>query len=561
MKLVKKSFFARRGDASFAPGMEVKPPQQSDMLDQLDVEFYTRHYTDLAHMSPAEAKAHYSLHGIPEGRLPNAKALVDALENERRKLPEDFDPAEYLAANPDLSLHLDIKARPWMAAIHYLKHGRWEGRKYTHRDEPFVYTSEVLHRMTANIYNMPEVVVDSRRTATVNVLVPAFDIGSMSAGFFGVFHVALFLKQCGYTVRLVMYDEFHFDKAVISEKLRNYPGLETLLEDLEVEHIGGREAPLRVSPRDSCVATVWYSAYLARKIMAALGGGKFVYLIQDYEPAFYPGGSLFAFAQATYSFDHGALFSTKALQDHFLRYRIGIFSREGMENSTYFNNACNCLLKPEKDFIEGRAGKAKSLVFYSRPQVHRNMFELGALALQMAYSEGVFAGDEWKFFGVGLGQPAIELGPGVNMKQLERMNLRDYRETVSTFDVGLSLMASFHPSLVPFDLAGSGVKVVTNSFGIKDQAYFDSLAHGIIVSEPEVHALVVALRKAVAESADLNTRYRDAKNMKFPQSWADSFSENHVEFFRKIFEKTPADGVTSVPVRRGDFADSSRNGG
>ena len=335
-----------------------------------------------------------------------------------------------------------------------------------------------------------------------------------------------------------MYDDFDFDEANSREKLNNYPGLENLFDDLEVEYIGDRKRRLRISPHDNCLATIWYSAYLARKIMSALGGGKFLYLIQDYETGFYPSSTHSALAETTYSFDYCALFSTQALNDFFLKNKIGVFGRQGTEH-VYFNNACSSVLQPQEEFMATRQnGQTRRLAFYSRPPIHRNMFEMGALALCSAYQKGVFAPQKWEFIGIGLGEAIIRLAPDVELKQMERMHLREYQNVISTFDVGLCLMASSHPSLLPFDLAGSGAVVVTNSFGVKDQAYFDTVAQGIIVSTPDVTTLVQALRTAVAASADLTGRYARAQAMKYPRSWDETFRDEHVQLIHKVFGGT-----------------------
>ncbi len=99
-------------------------------------------------------------------------------------------------------------------------------------------------------------------------------------------------------------------------------------------------------------------------------------------------------------------------------------------------------------------------------------------------------------------------------------------------------MASPHPSLLPFDLAGSGAVVVTNSFGVKDQAYFDEITQGVIVSEPDVFALVEALRVAVDRVEDLDQRYADAQAMKFPRTWEETFNSAHAEHIRNVFSNT-----------------------
>ncbi|HWB57861.1 MAG TPA: hypothetical protein VG733_00135 [Chthoniobacteraceae bacterium] len=528
----------RRHRRRAAPGLTPEEAKRIAHRDALDVGFYRKYYSDLAHMTEEEALRHYALHGRGEERYPNLGKCIEFHENEIRKLPEDFNPEEYLAANPELAPTIDIARRYWEPAMHYLKYGRWEGRPYKHGTARFTYDAAILHRMTDYVYDMPDVVPDPGRRPTVNVLVPPFHFSTMSAGFFGVFHVALFIKQCGLRVRLVMYAPFVFDKALFREKIQHYPGMEKLFDDLEVDYIGDRDHPLRISPRDNCVATVCHSAYFAKKIMEARGGGKFLYVIQDHESSFYANGALSAIADKPYAFNYAALFSSESLRNHFLTRGVGSFG-QGHVDHLHMNNACCANLKPWEEFLAAHGGdKPRKFFFYARPQVSRNMFEIGALALCMAYREGVFAGGEWEFIGAGIGEPEIELGPGVSLKQMKRMNLREYREVVSTFDLGLCLMASPHPSITPFDLHGSGATVVTNSHGVKDQAYFDSVAPGIIVAEPDVPSVVAALRKAVAASADLAARHRNAGMMNYPRDWKDTFGDEHVHFVRRIFSET-----------------------
>ena len=46
-----------------------------------------------------------------------------------------------------------------------------------------IYDAHELHLLVNRIYDLPDVKVDPNRRRTINVLVPAFDFKSMSAGF------------------------------------------------------------------------------------------------------------------------------------------------------------------------------------------------------------------------------------------------------------------------------------------------------------------------------------------------------------------------------------------
>jgi hypothetical protein len=396
------------------------------------------------------------------------------------------------------------------------------------------YNSHWLHLRLNRVYDLPSVVVDERRMPTINVLVPAFNFSSMSAGFFGVFQVARFLRCTGKNIRLVLFDNFPWDLEHFRKRLKGYPELESLCDEVEIEYIGERTYPLLVSKSDNCVATVWYSAYLAKKIMDAVDGRKFIYLIQDYETNFHPGGTHFALADETYKFDYTALFSTESLQNYFLENDIGGIASRALPY-TYFNNACASNLLPWEEFLEAHKKKRKKrIVFYSRPIVDRNMFELSALALAEAYKRGIFDPNEWECIGMGLGEGRVELLPNVATESLPRMNLKEYKTAVSTFDICLSLMASPHPSLIPMDLAGSGSIVVTNTFYTKTVEYFGSICSNIIAANPDLESLVTALENAKQYVDSFQVRYEAAGAMNYPRNWQETFSERHEDWARSV---------------------------
>jgi hypothetical protein len=393
-----------------------------------------------------------------------------------------------------------------------------------------------LHYIINNIYNMPEVKIDESRRVTVNVLVPAFNFESMSAGFFGVFQTALFIKRIGYHVRLVLFDDFNFNYSKAKTALRSYPGLEMLFDELEVSYIGNR-VPLKVNPLDTSVATVWYSAYLAEKIQNVCNRDRaFLYLIQDYETRFYSGSSLSMLAEQTYKMHYAALFSTSPLRDYFLAHDIGGINKNKRQ-SIFFNNACSSNLPSLwhfKDMINQQ--RKKKLVFYSRPVVNRNMYELGALVLIRAVTTGILPENEWDFYGMGLGDAKLELSKGIFLEQLPRMSLEEYIKSVSGYDLCLSLMASPHPSLVPFDFAGSGCLVVTNNCDNKDQNYFNGISQNIIACEPDLYALLDGIKSAVGRIPDVEARYEAAKNMNYPTTWDRAWTDAHIKFINSILE-------------------------
>lgn len=394
-------------------------------------------------------------------------------------------------------------------------------------ERPQVYDEHLLNLMVNRAYDLPEVIVDPNAPKRINVLVPAFTINTISAGFFGVFNVALFIKQQGFAVRLVLFDNFYYVEEEFRNALKKFPSMENLFDELEIEYIGSRATPLVVSPQDNCVATVWYSAYFADKIASATGSKPFIYLIQDFEAAFYPFNSSYCISRNSYDFKYHTLASSAALLEFLKKNKIISDSPEFKTIS--FDNAYSSSIYEEEEFKVKKLSRKKRFVFYSRPAVNRNMFEMAALALIDAYKKGAFSADDWEFYGMGIGNTTVQLAEGIEVKQLPRMPLDEYEAITKTFDLCLTLMSSPHPSLIPMDLAASGAIVVTNTFETKTPEYLINISSNIIPAHPGLHELSAALMVGVQKTNDVASRYSGSK-LNWPKSWDETWSDEHRKF-------------------------------
>lgn len=403
----------------------------------------------------------------------------------------------------------------------------------TQNEVSIITKSDLLLRVN-RVFDLPDIVLDSNRKKTINVLVPAFEFSSISAGFFGVFQTALLFKRNGHNVRLVLFDNFYFDYEQARKKLLGYPGLETLFDEVEVAYIGERLNPLHVSENDTSLATVWYSAYFAEKIQKTCNNAPFFYLIQDYETHFYSGSTNAMLAEQTYKMNFNAMFSTKMIQEYFLQNNVGEI-RDRNLNYIFYNNCCSRALPTEVAFVNQNTNKSRrKLIFYSRPVVDRNMFDLGALLIITAIERKLINVNDWDFYGIGLGNAPLKLSEDRFLCQLPRMNLKDYMESISGYDLGISLMASAHPSLVPFDLAGSGCVVLTNNCYNKNQKYFDEISSNIISADPNLEDLLQGFVKALSKVDDLSSRYNAANDMNFPTTWEETWTENHCNWINNL---------------------------
>jgi hypothetical protein len=379
----------------------------------------------------------------------------------------------------------------------------------------------------SNIFSPLNLSISTDTAKAIHVLVPAFDPKTISAGFFGVFSTAKLLAriQTEYQVKLLFTDTFEFYPSLFEYTLSKTTGMEDLLDIVSYQFLQGSDQEKAVfNPGDRFVATVWYTAKIAQNIRKALGNDlDFLYLIQDYEAGFYPRNSHYTLAASTYNAKYFALVSSETL-----------FNQLKSENlidpakSVFFNNACAAKSVSRESFYAAHAAKTrKRLLFYGRPEVDRNMFELTILTLMLAYKDGVID-NSWDVYSIGLGsQTIIELNNFTDshafVNSVPRMTLQEYEDFILSTDVCLTLMASPHPSLLPFDFSGIGSLVVTNSFQTKNQSYFDNVSDLIICKEPDPIELVQGLKEAVARSSNLEWRY-DHSHIRYPRQWDDTWT-------------------------------------
>jgi hypothetical protein len=235
-----------------------------------------------------------------------------------------------------------------------------------------------------------------------------------------------------------------------------------------------------------------------------------------------------AIADQTYSFPHFAVFSSEFLREFFRRRALGVFAagqEAGERESISFQNAITPVPPPGLADLEGRP--TRRLLFYARPEVHavRNMFELGILALAAASAEGTL-GPEWELNGIGTvdNVEPMRLAGGAVLRMLPRSPQGRYADVLRAHDVGLALMYTPHPSLVPIEMASAGMLTVTNSFENKTAEAMSELSENLIVGEPTVDGIVASLREAVAAVPDAERRVRGAA-VNWSQDWDTSFDD------------------------------------
>ena len=125
------------------------------------------------------------------------------------------------------------------------------------------------------------------------------------------------------------------------------------------------DAAFGFAPCDVLVATGWPSAYTVRS--AAVAAHR-AYLVQDYEPWFYPSGSQSALATATYRFGFHGLTAGR-----WLAQKLG--DEFGMPCDPFEFGA------DERYGLADEPARRDGVVFYARPNTPRRAFELGVMVL------------------------------------------------------------------------------------------------------------------------------------------------------------------------------------
>jgi glycosyltransferase involved in cell wall biosynthesis len=380
-----------------------------------------------------------------------------------------------------------------------------------------------LHAVAAKIAPLRLTVSDDA-PHRVNLLIPTIDLQHLFGGYIAKLNLAKRLAARGLRVRIVTVDPTERLPPAWTRELESYSGLDGLFDAVEVAF--GRESPdLEVSRSDAFVATTWWTAHIAHAALRDTDRDRFLYLIQEYEPFTFPMGSYAALADASYRLPHAALFSTELLRDYFRAHRLGVFA-DGEGDHAAFRNAVTAIAPPTPG--ELRARTARRLLFYARPEAHaaRNMFELGALALGRAFERGAFD-HGWSLHGIGTVDAArrLDLGGGATLELLPRARQDDYAALLREHDVGLALMYTPHPSLVPIEMASAGMLTVTNTFENKTADALAQISPNLIAAEPSIDAVADALCSTTAAAGDVDRRLRGSR-VDWSRDWDVSFGDD-----------------------------------
>jgi O-antigen biosynthesis protein len=243
---------------------------------------------------------------------------------------------------------------------------------------------------------------------------------------------------------------------------------------------------ITVRRKDIFIATAWWTAIAAQKLIDhkkrfyegndLQSSEKFIYLIQDYEPGFYPWSSRYSLAESSYHLASVlSVFNTGILKDFFL------LKGYDTSNSFVFEPILNSSLRSTLP-MSGSI-REKIIIVYGRPSVNRNAFEILVMSLRNAVRNCDLS--EWKFYSAGEGHHDIDLGKELKLISLGKLSLEDYSKLLKKSYAGISLMISPHPSYPPIEMAAFGLKVITNTYSNKNLDGVSPFIKSVAVPSPE----------------------------------------------------------------------------
>ena len=509
-----------------ADGDEMGDVFATTVRSEFDPDWYADRYHTVAESigrgDAASPLWHYVTEGAARGLSPNSW----------------FDESWYMRSTPDVAYAKAAGAVP-CGFFHYLRHGESEGRAPNETERSALELTYVGITRPVGVERLPELdrklrpfpytVVQGDGAPRINVLFPTLDKGLLFGGYIAALNLVRRLQERGWAVRLLITDDARCNADRIRKQFGGDP-LEAVLADADIVNLARRAQVLDLHTGDRFLAYSMWAGYHA-DLLAKAVGRRFVFLIQEHEPAFHQHDCWHALGSSIYRKPHFAMFNSELLRRYFADHRIGVYADGddmGRASSVVFEHALATDRTPsEDDLVRGRG--PRRLLFYARPEAHaaRNLFEIGVAGIRRAVAEGVFEDDEWEFVGIGsLGDgTSVKLGRGHTLALQPRLGLGDYTAALCGYEVGLSLQYVPHPGVVHFEMAASGVMTVTNTFDNRDERVLVAISPNLVPVDPTPEGVAAGLAEAVRRAKDVAACVEGA-DRPWVRSWGDAFNED-----------------------------------
>jgi len=282
---------------------------------------------------------------------------------------------------------------------------------------------------------------DPNPPSTINWFIPGVD-SPFYGGINTVFRIADHLSRLHGVHNRFVFSERAPSGLIRAGAAAGFPHL------VESEAVAADSAFLidTVPPADIAIATLWTTAY---DVARYAGARRKFYLIQDFEPRFYPAGTVYALAEESYRLGLYGLCNTQHLAD--------LYSDVYGGKAFAFTPAVDSSVFHAHRRREANPDEPVTIFVYARPGHWRNCWELAHPALVEVKRR---LGDRVRVVAAGSWAIPEDSGPFPCVHQLGLLDYRATGELYRECDIGLALTVSEHPSYLPLELLACGVPVV-----------------------------------------------------------------------------------------------------
>lgn len=261
-------------------------------------------------------------------------------------------------------------------------------------------------------------------------ILPNIIIGG--GGHRNILRAAYHLEQFGYDVRLYVSDT-SLSPAALRQQVRRH-----------FYEFTGPVLPFHghVDGEDVLIATHWSTVELAESVAAQVG--HILYFVQDFEPAFYPMGAEYIFAENTYRKGLYAICSgpwcARLLKEEYAC--EADFFRFPVDRDVY---------RP----LDDETPKCNRILFFAKPEMPRRCYAVGVAALRIVHR--LRPDVEIMFFGSQAAEAAPLDFPVTHASVLPGID--DLARLYAGARLGV-VFSTTNPSLVPYEMMACGLPVV-----------------------------------------------------------------------------------------------------
>lgn len=389
--------------------------------------------------------------------------------------------------DPYYNINLDINSvRPregepvdWTKVKNHLRANRFTAGMYENLKKKLIEPSAAAQSAVAEVQEIRARKVSLQDNALrINIIVPSVDIKHVFGGISTA--LAFFEKlTSGFEClrRIIVTDAPVFKETMV--ELPEYyisDASDDTCKNCQIIPFSDRaDKTIAVSENDIFVATGWWTAYTIADVIRWQEDtynvkNPLIYMVQDYEPGFYPWSSRYMMADSTYRLEIPTIvvINSEELKDFFDANGYS-FYRSFCYRPVLNNKLKEYLLELTK---KAQGKRKKQVLIYGRPGVERNAFALivDSLKRWVQLQEDI---GEWSIISAGEAFEDIDLGRGKVLHSIGKVSLKEYAEIMYETKAAISLMVSPHPSYPPLEMSTFGVKVITNCYGNKDLSDFN----------------------------------------------------------------------------------------